>query len=418
MKKRLLAAFGSGVLLLVLMVFFTPKSTYADIPPMLSDLDKFSSNLASELSFSFFDEKTRPIIKIAVMDFVDESGNTTLGSRYITNWLRFALGLKPQFLVIPVMLGISPDEFSADPDLKKTMAMKYEADLYLSGTVTVTTDMQIEVRLACWGQQDSDGSSLFPVTLNSSAFVLTGGFSVSAYAMFTTILVASSDQIDPESNSAEVIFLTQHICDDSNPYWSLKNGVIMPKVSVKEEDNKTGDYGKVFQSRIREEGDFSGISYVIKSFSLLLKGTENGIVELEPYHITKSSNFYAISNENGDMLQFQFLWGMPGLGTTPFVDETSIGWHFMMAEKDWSIILPAGNYTLTAALRPVIQRMYGNVNQKPEIIKEFSFNVEPGLNVFLVNFAYQMDNPAIFFKKVILEKNKKDNSSMKIKDIR
>ena len=419
MKKRFLVILGSAVLMLGLMVSFLPKCTYADIPPMLSDLDIFSSNLASELSFKFFDEKARPVIKVAVIDFVDESGNTTLGSRYITNWVRFTLGLKPQFLVIPVMSGINPDEFSADPDLRKTMAIKYEADIYLSGKITVTPDMQIEGRLVCWEQQNPEESNLLPVILNSSAFTLTGGFSPSTYAMFTSIIASSSAQTNIEiANNAEVIFLTQHICDDSGPYWSLKNGVIVPKVPVKDEDRKAGDYGKVFQSRIKEEGGFSGISYVIKSFSLLLKGMESGVVELEPYQITKSSNFYAVSMGMGDMLQFQFLWGMPGLGTTPFVDDTSMGWNFMIAEKDWSIIIPTGNYTVTAAFKPVVQRMYGSVNQKPEIVKEFSFSVEPGLNVFLVNFAYQRDNPAIFFRKIILEKNKKDNSSIIIKDIR
>jgi len=418
MKKRLLATLAFGVLILVLVSFLT-KSTYAAAPPMLSDLDNFSSNLASELSFKFFDEKTRPLIRIAIIDFVDGSGNTTLGSRYITDYLRFALGFKSQFLVIPIMIGINPGEFSADPDLRNTMSIRYEADLYLSGTVTVTADMNVEGRLVCWRQRNENGGDFLPINLNSSAFVLTGGFSVSTYAMFTSVIATSSAQAGSESvNSAEVIFLTQHICDDSNPYWRLKNGVIIPITSAKEEDRKTRDYGKVFQSRIKEEGEFSGISYVIKSFSLLLKGTENGSVELEPYHITKSSNFYAVSTEARDMLQFQFLWGMPGLGATPFVDDTSTGWNFMMAEKDWPIILPTGNYSVIAAFKPVIQRMYGSVNQKPEITREFFFSVEPGLNVFLVNFAYQRDNPAIFFKRIVFEKNKIDHSSMIIKDIR
>ena len=420
MKKRLLVIYRVAVLMLVLMVFFLPKSTYAGIPPMLSDLDAFSSNLALELSSKFFDENARPVIKIVIMDFVDELGNITLGSQYVSNYIRFYLGLKPQFLVIPVMSRISPDEFSADPDLRTAMKIKHEADLYLSGTTSIAADMQIEGRLFCWGeQQDSDEYNLLPLALKSSAFMLSGGFSPSTCAMFNSIIISSDTQANIEvSNSAEVIFLTQYICDDSNPYWGLKNGVIIPKLSAKIEDRKAGDYGKVFQSRIKEEGGYSDVSYVIKSFSLLLKGMESGITELEPYQITKSSNFYAVPTGIGDMLQFQFLWGMPGLGSTPFVDESSMGWNFMMAEKDWSILLPTGNYTVIAAFKPIIQRTYGSVNQKPEIVREFSFSVEPGLNVFLVNFAYQRDNPAIFFKKIIFDENIRDNSSIKIKDIR
>jgi len=105
---------------------------------------------------------------------------------------------------------------------------------------------------------------------------------------------------------------------------------------------------------------------------------------------------------NGRKYRFKYLWSLQGKGKRLAPEESGKSWNFYLAEDDWSIKMPVGVHSAVASFRPVAQRLYGAIMTQPEYLNEFRFEVRPGLNVFVVNYVFHRDNPAIFIKRLVL----------------
>jgi hypothetical protein len=51
-------------------------------------------------------------------------------------------------------------------------------------------------------------------------------------------------------------------------------------------------------------------------------------------------------------------------------------------------------------LDPVTQKLFGASTRKPTYHKRFRFVVEPGLNVYVINYAHMLNQPKIFVRRL------------------
>jgi hypothetical protein len=202
----------------------------------------------------------------------------------------------------------------------------------------------------------------------------------------------------------DLILLTQPINDDLNPYWRLKNGMVLPREREETRLSSGSQYGRVMQSRRKAYDRAMGLDYVIRNFSLMIKERGKKTIELASYILPKMSDYYYIADrKEGSGYRFKYLWYYRNRGTRRVAGGVGKGWNFRMADRDWSLKLLTGYHTGIATFAPVSQSLYGSVTTRPEYVSKFKILIKPGLNVYVVNYVYHRDEPYIFVRRLDLK---------------
>jgi hypothetical protein len=382
-------------------------------------VDDFASSLIKQIARRDFDLEKRPVIKIAVFDFIDQGGNISVGSRYISDLFRLAFGRNPQFHLVPLQkLGNNPHinaiSFSKNGRLKERLINELKSDAYLFGQIQTSDRSQFVCQVSLWGiREPSEGfAGVEPIPLKEPELLWRPSLTNSGFDFFTQVVMGPEQIKDgPQAqgiNLADVMFLTQPMCDDLNQAWQVKaDGMIYDKRQEKDEGSLHNRAGQVMQSRVKSPEALKELSYVIKNFGLVVRENSGDAFELESYVIPRESNYYFIPyrREKEELgLRFMYLWNIRGRSSRPSTWETGKGWKFYMAEADWSLKLPVGIHTATATLEPVAESEYGTKRPKAEYVRKFKFSVSPGLNVYAINYVYRRDRPEIFIRRLDFSK--------------
>lgn len=160
----------------------------------------------------------------------------------------------------------------------------------------------------------------------------------------------------------------------------------------------------MMQSRIKSLGALKELSFVIRNFGLVIKEGASPAEQLQAYVVPKKSQFYFIpygEGENG--LRFTYLWAARGLSRNPSMRETGKGWKLYVAEEDYRNVLPVGTHMATATLEPIAESEYGSKKPRSEYVSRFKFAVQPGLNIYVINFVYRRDRPEIFVRRLEID---------------
>lgn len=381
-------------------------------------IDGFASSLIKQIATMYFDYEKRPVIRVAVFDFTDQEGNITVGSRYVSNLIRLSFGHNPQFDLLSLKKFrdnplINANEFNKNRRLRERLINELKSDVYLFGGVQTADRSQFVCRVRVWGISESSDNygKVEPILLERPEFLWTPNLTNSAFDFFTRVVVSragKSGQLDAKGiNIADVMFLTQPMCDDLNPAWQVKaDGMIYDKRKERETGSLRNRSGQVMQSRVKSPEALKELSYVIKTFGLVIKENGGDAYKLESYVIPKESDYYFIPyRRKGELgLRFRYLWNTSGRSSRPSTWETGKGWKFYVAEADWPLKLPVGIHTATATLKPVAESEYGTKRPKSEYVSKFKFSVRPGLNIYVVNYVYRRDRPEIFVRRLELAK--------------
>ncbi len=380
-------------------------------------IKSFSQSLMKTLSSYYFDQEDKDRIKVALFDFTDDAGNIIVASRYISDSLRAALGRNSQFEIVPRKKSLENSIVSADlfgklPALRAGITAELKADVYIFGKIISSEPSQIVWEVNVWGLSKpyEYHERVEPIFTDMPHLYWAPDLTESGYAYFKQVVLgkdkSSTAPVSETINTGDVFFLTQPMSDDLNPWWVARDGIIIyRKGKDSEELSKNLRYGRVMESRVKGQDDFMGLNYVIKSFSLMIKTAGGKATELECYTVPKRSDFYQLAKRNGPNLRFKYLWGDRGRGLQIAPEESGKSWSFFMAEDNWSMKLPVGFHTAVATFKPVAQRLYGSITSKPDYIREFRFRVNPGMNVFVVNYVYHRDDPAIFVRRLDLSED-------------
>ena len=363
-------------------------------------LSSLSSDIINQIAEKYFDIRKKPIIKVAVLDFTDREGNVMVGSRYCSDIIRVAFAQKLQFSVVsPKALqkygSISPELFATDPHLRSYVQTKLSADAYVLGTVRISRD-QIYCEAKIFGKEGeplltkTDSQSLCKIPLSSSGYEL-------LRTVIAQRLSGMSHKRLQKSRQGYVVFLTQKICDDLAPYYYEKDGFLFQKqISVQLPTRY--DYGRNTERHLTLS---NSMNYVIKNFALRLwMNDQEKPVRLESYILPSKSKYYLIQDDlKGYKYRFEFLWYYPGASDifAPLSSGGKIAFH--LANKDWAIEMTPGTHSLIAEFNMVNQTSQTTM-ELPNYVNKFRFTVNPGLNVFVINYSFRRAVPKIFLNKI------------------
>jgi len=375
------------------------------------DFDNFVSALTRQVAERYFDPKKRPVIKVAVFGFIDGSGNVTVGSRLVSNRIRLAFGRGSQFDLLPlhdstVNRFTEIRHFSENAAPRERMVRELKADAYIFGQVQAEGRSGFVCRVKAWGVTSISGDSIDiePLSMGVSELRWKVNLTDSGLAYFNRVLVykeEASALSTAEAPMGEVIFLTQPISDELDD-WVEKEGLIIPRPAEESRMANGAQYGKIMQSRRKGFRSSTGTDYVIRSFRLMIKEKGKERIELESYMLPGTSDYYHISSADGTGYSFRYIWFYPNRGTRAASATVGKGWKFSFADPNWSIKLPEGTHEVLSSFRPVVRSLFGKIVSRPDYLKKFYVSVKPGLNIYVVNYAYHRDIPHIFFKRLVI----------------
>jgi hypothetical protein len=372
----------------------------------------FVSAITRQVAEKYFDPEKRPVIKVAVFDFIDGSGNITVGSRQVCNQIKLAFGRGRQFHLLP-LYEMTEDRFTALPHISENapprdrLVSALKADAYIFGQVQPEGPSSFLCQVKAWGVTSVTGdfSNIEPLTMGIFELRWKVNLTDSGLAYFNRVLVyeedASALSAAKEKPIGEVIFLTQPISDELDD-WVVEDGLVIPRQGEETRMAKGAQYGRIMQSRRKGFRSSTGTDYVIRSFRLMIKEEEKERIELESYVLPGTSNHYHISTADGPGYTFRYIWYYPNRGIRAASATVGKGWKFSYAEPNWSIQLPEGTHEVLASLTPVVRSLFGKIVSRPEYFKKFYVSVKPGLNVYSVNYAYHRDIPRIFVKRLVI----------------
>lgn len=392
------------------------------LPSLDVGVDQLANRLTDTIAKRYFDLEKRPVIKVALFDFTNADGDITVGSRYVSNRIKLAFAAGQQFELLPVSAFEEKGFLITDKTFKENSALKgrvvgeLKADAYVfgrigdSGISTAQCDISVY-----WTKPPFDEYSVLvqpgeegaPSEIPaSSSWAL--NLTPSGLRYFDHVLVAGAKKaraVAKRKDLAEVVFLTQPMCDDLNLSWQVRSdGMIYDVRKRRDAGSLRNRTGQIMQSRVKSAAALKELSFVIKNFGLVIREGGGEAYPLEPYIIPKESQYYFmpyIKGKNG--LRFIYLWNQRGKSRKPSSRETGKGWNFFMAEKDWPNIMPVGIHTATATLEPIAETDYGTKRARSEYVTRFKFAVRPGLNIYVVNFVYRRDRPEIFVRRLEIE---------------
>ncbi len=402
-------------------------------------IDRLSASLMKEIATRYFNVDQRPVIKVAVFDFTDPSGDITVGSRYITNRVRLAFGNSPQFdLLLPqgflkTDFLIDAVAFAKNDHLRERVVGEMKADVYVFGKIDTSEGTSVACQVDLWGIKPpfddfSHIGSLRDLKEKEKAIeedILSPlpwrvNFSSSGLDFFTHVLVRKAGEtgIGARANLGEVIFLSQPMCDDLNLSWQIRaDGMVYDVRKESDAGSLRSRTGQIMQSRVKGVQALKELSYVIKNVSLVVKETGGTARSLGAYILPKRSDFYFVPYQKGGTgLRFMYLWSDRGRSKNPSAHETGKGWKFYVAEQDYRNIMPVGTHRATATLDPIAESEYGSKKPRSEYVSRFKFDVRPGLNIYVINYVYRRDQPEIFVRRLEIT-GSKDESIRAIKKI-
>jgi len=400
-------------------------------PSLNQGIDKLSASLTQQIAARYFDAEKRPVIKVAVFDFTDEAGNITVGSRYVCNRIRLAFGDSPQFdLVLPQnqfkkVAIFGAEEFGKSKAFREHVVGEMKADVYVLGRIDASDATRVFCEVDIWGimppydnfSHIADLSKLEEKEKAIAEDVLWPRpwrmrFSSSGLDFFTQVLVPKSDQGEAalQENIAEVIFLSQPMCDDLNLSWQVKaDGMVYDVRKENEAGTLRSRTGQIMQSRVKSLDALKELSYVIRDVGLVVKDSDGLARPLEFYILPKKSSFYFVPYQEGETgLRFMYVWANRGLSKAPSSHESGKGWKLYVADQDYKNIMPLGTYTATATIAPVAESEYGSKKPRSEYVSRFKFAVLPGLNIYVINYVYRRDRPEIFVRRLEIEGSRDD----------
>jgi hypothetical protein len=396
-------------------------------PPSLNEgIDRLSASLTKEIATRYFQPEKKPVIKVAVFDFTDPTGNVTVGSRYVSNRIRLAFGSSPQFdLLLPRDLSdaarlCTVEEFRENLRLRDRIVSKMKADVYVFGRIDASAGTTVACRVDIWGIRPpfddlgkiADLRELEEKEAPVQEDVLSPlpwavSFSPSGLAFFTHVLVKSSGGVTTadQGKLGEVIFLSQPMCDDLNLSWQVKaDGMVYDVRKESEAGTLRSRTGQIMQSRVKSLEALKELSYIIKDVGLVVKEADGTAYPLEFYILPRKSDFYFIPYQEGETgLRFKYLWGKRGLSRNPSPHESGKGWKLNVAEQDYRNIMPLGAHTATATLEPIAESEYGSKKPRSEYVSRFKFEVLSGLNIYVINYVFRRDRPEIFVRRLEIE---------------
>jgi len=417
--------------LLVLVVFLCLPAWAAGEggrEPMSLDegIDRLSQSLATEIATRYFHVEKKPVIKVAVFDFTDQSGDMTVGSRYVTDRVRLEFGNSPQFdlLALPPPSPEGPlvtsRAFEENVPLRERILAETRADVYVFGWIDTSEGSSVACHVEIWGTRPpfddftqvvnlrelSEKEQALPADiLSPPPWRMT--LSPSGLAFFSHILVKGSvEEIRTDSGKlGEVIFLSQPMCDDLNLSWQVKgDGMVYDIRKESETGTLRSRTGQIMQSRVKSLEALKELSYIIKNVGLVIKEADGTTYPFEFYILPRSSDFYFIPFEEGVLgLRFMYLWAKRGLSKNPSPHESGKGWRLYVAQEDYRTVMPLGTHIATATLEPIAESEYGTKKPRSEYVSRFKFDVLPGLNVYVVNYVFRRDWPEIFVRRLEIE---------------
>jgi hypothetical protein len=383
-----------------------------------NEMDRFVSSLMKVIAETYFHYEKKPLIRVAIFDLEDLQDNISVGSRHISNRFRMAFGSNPQFELVGVhsvqeKFKVNGRAFDQNARLRNLIVNELQSDVYIFGQVTYREMSEV---ICQFGLYDRKGE---PILMDSHLELsVQTRLTPSGYQFFTRILadVGQMGQTgDEEFGMAEVVFLTQPVCDETNPWWEVKDGLIYRKSDAVSFTPEFG-YGAVMKGHIKTYEEFMGTGHAVAAFGLMIHISGKEPFGLESYVLPKESNYYYLLDEEGTQYRFEYLWHNPGRGVIPG-PHVGVGWKFFVAEEDWPIKMPTGTHEGMAYLEPVSQKLFGASTRKPDYYKRFQFVVKPGLNVYVINYAHHADKPKIFVKRLEFSKGQNDTAPRTIKEI-
>jgi len=396
-------------------------------PPSLDEgIDRLSASLMKDVATRYFHVEKKPVIKVAVFDFVDQAGDITVGSRYVCNRIRVAFGNSPQFqLLLPEDfkengLFLDAAAFEKDEQLRERIVGEMKADVYMFGRIDTSERTSVACHLDLWGirppfddfrrlgnlkELEEKEKAMGEESLSPMPWPV--GFSASGFDFFTQVVSRKAEEthITDIENLGEVVFLSQPICDDLNLSWQVKaDGMVYDVRKESDEGTLRSRTGQIMQSRLKSVESLKELSFIIKNFGFVVKESRGDAQRLEPYVVPTKSDFYFVPYREGETgLRFMYLWSSPGRSKSPSLKETGKGWKLFLAEQDYRNLMPIGTHTGTATLEPVAESEYGIKKPRSEYVSRFRFTVRPGLNIYVVNFIFRRDQPVIFVRRLEIE---------------
>ncbi|MCP4668765.1 MAG: hypothetical protein GY849_20690 [Deltaproteobacteria bacterium] len=392
------------------------------------ELDNFAGSLMKHIAVKYFDMKKKPVIKVAIFEFVDKTGNVTVGSRYLTNNIRMAFARSPQFDLLdvhPIDEKVLPSArvFGKGGRLPDRAINDLRSDVYIAGQATMTDPDRVVCQVKVWGITGPTGAydQLEPLSMDKSRLFWKMNLTKSGSRFFNRTLVDQSERLvspDEDVVLGQVIFLTQPVNDDLNPWWQTRDGMILSRDRAETRLTSGGEYGRVMLSRKRT-GRRSGLDYVIKNFTLMVGEKGKKPVQMESYIIPRESRYYIVTHKGGTGYRFKYLWYYPDRGARRVAGNVGKGWNFKLAEADWALPMPTGFHPCVASLVPISQSLFGTVEPRAEYVTKFEVAVRPGLNVYVINYVYHRDEPYIFVRRLELEEGSRldqKGSTLTLKD--
>ena len=386
-----------------------------NLPPLNAGIDRLAFQLTSRIATRYFDADKRPVIRVAVFDFTDPEGNITAGSRYVSTRIRlaFAEGLQFELLTAGDFerqgLVITAKAFSENRNVREQILDQLKADAYIFGSVAVEGDSNAACEIDIWGVKPpyDQWLRIEPIKFeNPSPWKL--GFTPSGTQFFAHVMLAGAEGLIKEikrENLGKVIFLSQPICDDLSLSWQIRaDGMVYDMRKESKVGSLRNRTGQVLQSRVRSDETLKELSYIIKDATFVIKEQGGMAYKFEPYVLPKKSDYYFLpfsDDETG--LRFQYIWGKPGLSKRVSPHDTGKGWKLHLALEDYENILPVGTHIATATLSPMAESQYGTKRPRSDYVTRFKFFVQPGLNLYVINYVYRRDRPEIFVRRLDIE---------------
>jgi hypothetical protein len=393
----------------------TPVSEENNVPALNAGIDQLAFQLTSQVATRYFDSDERPVVRVAVFDFTDSEGNITAGSRYVSTRIRlaFAEGLQFELLTAGDFekqgFVITAKAFSENRDLKEQILDQLKADAYIFGTVAVEGDSDAACDINIWGIAPpyDQWYRIKPIKFeNPSPWKL--GFSPSGAQFFAHVILEGAEGLIKEikrENLGKVIFLSQPICDDLSLSWQIRaDGMVYDMRKESKVGSLRNRTGQVLQSRVKSDETLKELSYIIQDATFVIKEQGGMATRFEPYVLPEKSDYYFLpfsDDETG--LRFQYIWGKPGLSKRVSTHETGKGWKLHLALEDYGNILPVGTHIATATLSPMAESQYGSKRPRSDYVTRFKFFVQPGLNIYVINYVYRRDRPEIFVRRLDIE---------------
>ena len=396
-------------------------------------IDGLASSLMKEIATRYYHQKKRPLIKVAIFDFCDEKGNITVGSKYVSTRMRLAFGRSPQFNLLPLSefeksFIIDANTFNNDNQVRKKVVSDMKSDLYIFGKIRTADRSHLICHCVLWGvAPHSEDHKKLGLLIDRLELPWKLRLTRSGLSFFMQVLrerEKASDEVSRSKILAEVVFLTQPMCDDLNTSWKVKADGMVYDMRKDTEPKSSLRYrgGQVMESRMKDPEALKGLSYVIKSFDLVIKEDRGKAIDLETYIVPPQSDYFFVpyrKGENESGLRFRYIWSNAGRSAKPAPWDAEKGWKFNMAGadlSDWSIKMPLGEHIGTATLKPVSETTYGTKRPQSDYIIRFKFLVRPGLNTYVVNYVYRRNRPEIFVRRLELD-GAEDKSAGGIKKV-